>query len=266
MKKNVVKVLLKLMSITKVLIMVTTIALTALLVIYKLNDKSSKAYNDNVFWAEITYKGEATIFGLKEKIDSEKLFIPAKLGKYNVTKIGKPSYSSEEELENITRYYIPATTKTVLYDFFNNSNDNIQIFYTGEVKGIIDLLTKSVDENRNIKTYIPGNYYDEYFNNNTNYYENHIFKANVIYYMNCLEDDYYYVDYYENDQKIEYQPPRPLRNNYQFDGWYLEANCVNRWNFDNDVLKVTEEMQEVKLYAKWTKVKSVYINKMERIS
>lgn len=255
MKKNVVKVLLTLMSITKILIMVITIAMAGLLVIYE--SKIPKAYKDNKFLAETPCEGEVTIYGLKVKINSEELFIPSKLGKYNVTKIGKQSYSSKKELQNITRYYIPNTANEVLYDFFEHSNDNTQIFYTGEMNGITNLLKKIINKNRNIRIYIPGDYYDEYFSTNTNNYENYIFKANVVYYMNYLEEDYYYVDYYENGEKIKYEPLAPSRKDYKFDGWYLESDCLNKWCFHSDVVDTTGENKTVKLYAKWTKIKSI---------
>ena len=75
-------------------------------------------------------------------------------------------------------------------------------------------------------------------------------KADVSYYLNYDENNYYYIDYYENGEKILYIPPEPQKDGYMFGGWFKEADCVNQWNFDVDTLQITEE-QDIKLYAKW---------------
>ena len=56
---------------------------------------------------------------------------------------------------------------------------------------------------------------------------------------------------YEKGEKILFVPPEPQRDGYLFGGWFKEADCINRWNFDFDTLQITDEEQEVKLYAKW---------------
>lgn len=43
------------------------------------------------------------------------------------------------------------------------------------------------------------------------------------------------------------QPNNPVREGWSFAGWFLEADCVNVWNFDND-----KANKSVTLYAKWT--------------
>ena len=65
-------------------------------------------------------------------------------------------------------------------------------------------------------------------------------------------------NYLEYDSKIKIIPPDPIREGYTFDGWYKEAECVNKWNFENDTLpeiKIDEDekviFQETALYAKW---------------
>ena len=49
----------------------------------------------------------------------------------------------------------------------------------------------------------------------------------------------------EDGQKAT-QPPPPTREGYTFDAWYKEADFVNVWNFDTDVVTA-----DVTLYAKW---------------
>ena len=100
-------------------------------------------------------------------------------------------------------------------------------------------------------------------------------RANVSYfynYDNAPNDNYYWIDNYDYGKKIEFIPPKPTREGYIFDGWYKESECINKWDFEIDVLpevKYTDVIpthqlrndetrdtdfrvyQETKLYAKW---------------
>ncbi len=49
----------------------------------------------------------------------------------------------------------------------------------------------------------------------------------------------------ENDKVM--LPETPVREGYLLEGWYKEAECENKWDFDNDTVT-----QDVTLYAKWT--------------
>ena len=45
------------------------------------------------------------------------------------------------------------------------------------------------------------------------------------------------------------QPADPTREGFDFGGWFREADCVNAWNFDTDVVTA-----DITLYAKWTAI------------
>lgn len=45
-------------------------------------------------------------------------------------------------------------------------------------------------------------------------------------------------------------PPKPIRDGYEFTGWYKEPNCTSKWRFDTDT--VTADMV---LYAGWNAVR-----------
>jgi uncharacterized repeat protein (TIGR02543 family) len=89
--------------------------------------------------------------------------------------------------------------------------------------------------------------------------------ANVSYlynYENSPNDDYYWVDSYDNST-VKYIPPEPTREGYTFGGWYKEAECINAWDFEVDktgpqidvVIDSTIEDYNLEditfLYAKW---------------
>ena len=58
--------------------------------------------------------------------------------------------------------------------------------------------------------YVPSEYYREYAAIHEPYFID-IYKANVCYYFNIDENDYYYVDYYEEGSLIEFIPPIPIK-------------------------------------------------------
>lgn len=51
----------------------------------------------------------------------------------------------------------------------------------------------------------------------------------------------------DKDSTATEPTPAPTRTDYTFDGWYKEANCENKWNFDTDTVN-----ENTTLYAKWT--------------
>lgn len=79
-------------------------------------------------------------------------------------------------------------------------------------------------------------------------------------YDNSPNDGYYWIDDCNYGSRIEYIPENPVRDEYTFGGWYKEAECINEWSFESDILpqaQYTDEMEEIyqetKLYAKWIK-------------
>lgn len=47
------------------------------------------------------------------------------------------------------------------------------------------------------------------------------------------------------------KPSDPTRDGYSFDGWYRESGCINRYDFDKDIIN-----GNITIYAKWTKIES----------
>ena len=88
--------------------------------------------------------------------------------------------------------------------------------------------------------------------------------ANLSYYYNYEDapnNGYYFIDDYD-DELISYIPKNPERNGYIFMGWYKEAECINKWDFEKDKVPEKEyiinegnekayKYKETILYAKW---------------
>ncbi len=70
--------------------------------------------------------------------------------------------------------------------------------------------------------------------------------CNLIYLTN-VDNEVYFKDVYK-DQLIDYIPNDPVRKGYVFKGWYKEKECINKWDFENDICAASEFNF---LFAKW---------------
>ena len=127
------------------------------------------------------------------------------------------------------------------------TSGDLKIFYCGEVVDLGILATE-----RDTIIYVPAEHYEAFENVLSEYYHGSLLKANVSYHLNYDENNEYYIDYYENGEKIAYIPPIPQRDGYTFGGWFKEADCIDQWDFEEDTILLTEEQTDIKLYAKWT--------------
>ena len=85
--------------------------------------------------------------------------------------------------------------------------------------------------------------------------------VNVIYYMNDGTDDAFFVDDCD-DSKVNVIPPEPYRDGYTFMGWYKEKECINKFDFENEIIPEKEYdeegnyiLKENNIYARWEVLK-----------
>ena len=85
--------------------------------------------------------------------------------------------------------------------------------------------------------------------------------VNVIYYMNDDTDNAFFVDDCDGTT-VNVIPPDPYRTGYEFAGWYKEKECINSFDFENDIIpnkEYDEEnnyiLKENNIYAKWEVIK-----------
>ncbi len=205
--------------------------------------------------------------------EQETLIIPETISGYPVLYLGQSTDRSGIFVsDNLQRVFIPNYVRIYASDKFFNWCPNLkQVFVTN--------LNYNINDNYRY-LYFPSCQGLRYS------HTSHIRLANVSYFYNYDEDDddlnqgFYWIDYYDYGEKIELTAPTPTRDGYEFGGWFKEAECVNEWNFDVDVLPplITEEdyemengldcdevsrdllfvcgelYQETKLYAKWIAV------------
>ena len=90
-------------------------------------------------------------------------------------------------------------------------------------------------------------------------YQYRIQVANTAYIFNYDGEPnggYFFINNFDWGKKIDPAPYMPMRNGYEFKGWYKEPECINLWNFESDTLPQESEIgenPETKLYAGWEK-------------
>lgn len=221
-----------------------------------IKDLLERDFNDEYFYYTIIDDNNVAVGSLNSYPESGVVFFPEKVRNYTVSKLGFAGlwpggngylgWATAPEGIVIKRYYFPHTIKNIKHDYMYLLSGSLKIFYCGE---IIDLERFSVKDEA--KIYVPSEKYDLFKNELSEYFKGSLLKANVCYFLNYNENNYYYVDYYENGEKVMYIPPEPQRDGYSFGGWFKESDCINQWDFDTDTLQITEGEQEVRLYAKW---------------
>ena len=160
------------------------------------------------------------------------------------------------------------------------SNNIASIYFNSDI--IIDTYRNnavyfSITDIENIRIFLPNTshlinevesrwndlyYSNEFYNKNKDIVTNLDGKiANVSYYYNYEKEfETFFIDDVDGD-KIKNIPPVPQREGYEFAGWYKEPECINEWDFENDIVQAKVynsdneyQYQETKLYAKWEKI------------
>ena len=212
---------------------------------------------DEIFFCKVIDENNIAVGNVKTYPQSGAVFIPEQIEGYTVSQIGFSSgfgfggngyfHTSGENGTIIERCYFPHTIKEVCNGYLHLTSGDLKIFYCGEVVDLGILATE-----RDTIIYVPAEHYEAFENVLSEYYHGSLLKANVSYHLNYDENNEYYIDYYENGEKIAYIPPIPQRDGYTFGGWFKEADCIDQWDFEEDTILLTEEQTDIKLYAKWT--------------
>lgn len=97
--------------------------------------------------------------------------------------------------------------------------------------------------------YVSKDLYDKYKNE---YQDRDLNPLIVVADLEFISDgEVYLIADYEIGEKIAYMPQPPEKQGYEFDGWYKEPECINKWNFEEDTFALDDGSTIMKLYAKW---------------
>ncbi len=158
------------------------------------------------------------------------------------------------ESSNLTSIYFNTDIIT------NTYSDNAVYFSISNIENIKIFLPNTNQLIENIESFGNDLYYsNEFYKKNKVIVTNFGGKiANVSYNYNYEKEfETFFIDDIDGE-KIKNIPPNPIREGYIFDGWYKEQECINKWDFNLDIvpLKIYNRdneyyYQETILYAKW---------------
>jgi hypothetical protein len=215
--------------------------------IYTSGDFKYWRASKNAYICDLSEEGmEKKIIAIPETIDG---YIVNGLKKKNDTYSHIRWYS-----KNLKKIYIP---KEIYIDGAVFANclklEKIILFYETEYTYPDFSMALNFEDNSMSYLYVNKNMFEKYD-------VSYLRQSNVNYYYNYIDSDnngIFWLDDYDNEQ-ISFIPPEPVRESYIFEGWYKEAECKTKWNFDNDKVpaKIYDaeenyEYIETCLYAKW---------------
>ncbi|CCV63927.1 hypothetical protein BN85403500 [Alteracholeplasma palmae J233] len=217
--------------------------------------------DDIIYYQERDY---SSIIGLTEEGKKKKHIILKDEVRNQEVRIGRrpirfpvaPHLEGELESENVEKVYIMWT-----------SNRNTNVLSLENLPKVKKFFYISIDAPGIIeRKYFESIDMDGVYNANDGIfepdYECRFYFANVSYRLNyeeTLKKDFYFIDDYD-DELIDFIPKNPIREGYEFKGWYKEKECLNLWDFKED--KVNKKKyddnqkyvyEETILYAGWDK-------------
>ena len=206
---------------------------------------------------------EILIMGLTEEgKQQETIVIPTVIDEYEVVSLGHNNGFQGEQgyiySYNLRKIYITNHITEIGNNHFIEKDDTHKVIYIG-----------TVDINNNFNDwhdilgsmdviYIPQTLIsdNDFFFNYELFKSKYIF-ANVLYDLNYGENNIFLVDDCDGTT-VNVLPPNPIRQGYNFIGWYKEPECINVWDFENDIVPAKEYsdngeyiLKETILYAKW---------------
>ncbi len=211
-----------------------------------------KFYNDRetAYITGLTEEGQQQRFlVIPEEIDGVKVYT---IGERPLLQMWSSIGYADICSDKLEKIYIPFSTEIISGSFRNSSNLMKVVSIRDDY--YINGFEYSIKRCYSREVYIERGYTrDCYVMSNVSYFYNYETEENY---------GYYWIDDWNYGSKIEFIPPEPEREGYTFGGWYKEPECINKWNFETDVLpeertEINEEgeeevvYQETKLYAKW---------------
>ena len=211
-----------------------------------------KFYNDRetAYITGLTEEGQQQRFlVIPEEIDGVKVYT---IGERPLLQMWSSIGYADICSDKLEKIYIPFSTEIISGSFRNSSNLMKVVSIRDDY--YINGFEYSIKRCYSREVYIERGYTrDCYVMSNVSYFYNYETEEN---------NGYYWIDDWDYGSKIEFIPPEPEREGYTFGGWYKEPECINKWDFETDVLpeertEINEEgeeevvYQETKLYAKW---------------
>ena len=182
------------------------------------------------------------IIDLTEEADQkDRIIIPETIEGKPVVSVGMAGFMAGYDIgagANYTKLYLPKTLQRIIV---KAREDVAKIFFVEEPNEMFGA-------NTSIKFFTTNEIYEKYNGKEDS------FKVEIANIQYVLEDEIYFIDdYRESEGSLILEPPVPQKDGYIFEGWYLEKEYINKWDFDNDLHIYDESQKAMFLYAKWIK-------------
>ncbi len=221
---------------------------------------------DFIYSTKNCNKGSCRIINLS--IEGEKkeiLVFPSIIDGYIVDCIGsKHNFKLSEPIviTNAKKIYFPSSYNiyddvSILYE--PNYEDVATVYitsrYSNDYAKTLEYEKRIYNEfcDKDINIFTSGQLYHETLHFNVHEKSQ---RANVIYYS---DGEIYFIDDCDGTI-VNVIPPTPYKEGYNFIGWYKEAEGINAWDFDKDIIAKKEYdnegnyiFSETRIYAKWVK-------------
>ena len=210
------------------------------------NIKDSENYFETEYFMCINAEDKyCTIFGFTDAgYELEEVVISSEINGLEVAQLGLyfgSNYFTMKE-PNMKKIFIPKGVRLGRADLFVSCSKLDKVIFLSITPNFKELTNNA----------LPGSIYAPalYLENYVDYDYKNIVPADVSF-MNNYSDEinggYYWIDDIDQNQLIKTVPPEPTREGYEFCGWCKEAECINQWDFEIDVVYD----QNTILYAKW---------------
>jgi len=219
---------------------------------------------EGVIYKKLSMKGHdpyMTVLSLTKFYDEESAYIYDEINGIPVTAIGSKGIGQDIARfygEKLKRIYFPWSIENRSY---NTSWGEVEYIFSPSSACIVDhatvrtIVLNKFSYEQALDTLRVGK--DLYLIKTEN-----LMPANISFKFNYPDnpnEGYFFIDLLEEGGILLKPPYDPKREGYAFAGWYTEENCINKWNFEIDTVKINfdEEgnriYEEFCLYAKWIK-------------
>ena len=180
------------------------------------------------------------IIDLTEEADQkDRIIIPETIEGKPVVSVGMAGFMSLHDIgdsANYTKLYLPKTLQSIIV----KAREYVaKMFFIEEPSEMFG----------SSKKFFTTNEIYEKYNGKEDAFK--VEAANVQY---ILDDEIYFIDdYRESKGSLILEPPTPKKEGFIFEGWYLDNEYINKWDFENDLYVYDESQKVMFLYGKWIK-------------
>ena len=216
------------------------------------NEDFVYTYSDVIHTRRARKKGQyvAILALTDEGLQKDTIVVPEKIDGKPVVQLGVSGYIPYFVLAkgNNTKLYLPSSVVSAGEPYTTSSK---KVFFNQ--KPSYEFIINHA-KNKSKKVYVSKTVNEELI---SEYNDSITLVANVEF---IVDNETYWIDDYDEESLI-IVPENPVKEGYEFIGWYKEPECEIKWDFETDKVKGKTYDEEnnlninlTRLYAKWQKI------------